>query len=110
MGWDAISSVGNNKAIIAKFKEAEKLTISMAGCADANLCLGSLGCKICGEMLTIATGESVYMYWSESKVKKLNSKANWDFNYNKDEEWAYWSARYFLEVCAKHELSISFSW
>jgi len=111
MGWDAISSVGKNKAIIAKFKEAEKLTIAMAGCADANLWFGGLDCQECGEMLTIATGESVYVEsWSVEKVKQLYKKANWDFQYNKEAAWAYWSARYLLAVCARHELSILFSW
>jgi hypothetical protein len=111
MGWDAISSVGKNKAIIAKFKEAEKLTISMAGFSDASLCLGRLGCKISGEMLEIATGENVYNNsWSAEKVKQLYQTANWDFQYNEEDDWAYWSAWYFLAVCAKNELSISFSW
>jgi len=43
-------------------------------------------------------------------LKKLNQKANWDFKYKKEDAWAYLSARKFLELCAKHNLSIRFSW
>jgi hypothetical protein len=110
MGWDAISSVGKRMCVLSEFKNAEKDVIYKTGHCDGALHIGCLDCKECGEMLEIATGESVYIYWSESKVKKLNSKANWDFQYNKEDAYAYWSARYFLAVCAKNELSISFSW
>ncbi len=111
MGWDAISSAGKRTGILSEFKNVEKDVIYETGNCDGSLHNGCLDCKECGEMLTIATGESVYgESWSSEKVKLLYQTAYWDFQYNNENAWAYWSSRYFLAVCAKHELSISFSW
>jgi hypothetical protein len=127
MGWDAYSKQDgvnprgfdeNRNWIIldpdlrAAFAAATEEVLEKAGGVDGMLERGGLDCSDCGQMLERATGQSVYTYtdWSVAKVRRLNKKANWDFEPESGEEWAYWSARKFLEVCAEHGLSVNFSW
>lgn len=119
MGWDAHSSAEYLHEIRKfknpqheKFIDAYNEVKSIAGCADGYLDMGSLDCSACCKMLQEATGESCYSDegWSAEKVKELNEKADWRLLYGKDNAWAYWSARKFLETCAELNLSISFSW
>lgn len=60
-------------------------------------------------MLQLATKRDcwTYMEWDAEQVLK---KANWDFGYEEKDAWAYWSARKFLETCARLKLTIRFSW
>ena len=123
MGWDAHSSA-DMKSTIRKlyirdpkirklFKEAETFVREKSnGHVDIYLHIGSLDTSTCGKMLERAVGWPVYDEdgWNVDKVKKLNAEANWDFKFKKEDAWAYWSARKFLEVCAQANLSISFSW
>ncbi len=126
MGWDANASVKikrdeNFKLLNANellnpeyaeaFKQASKQARKETGSVDALLRLGGLDCSTCAKMLEKATGESVYVEeWSASKVKTLSKSANWGFKCDDSKAWAYWSARLFLETCAKFNLSIQFSW
>lgn len=63
-------------------------------------------------MIERATGRSVWdeRDWDKEFLIKVNKQANWEFEYQQEEAWAYWSAKKFLETCAKAGLSISFSW
>lgn len=123
MGWDAFSSAEvdwDKKQIVDKnldsqFEEAAKFVIEKTGSVDGYLRLGALDVSTCGHMLQEATGENCWSEtpWSPEFVKKMYREADWDFKIDAkdtDEKAAYWSARKFLEVCAKHDLSIRFSW
>ena len=117
MGWDAYSSVdklkGDTKAKAKKaFIEAHKRVLKKCGEVDFYLHDGALDVSWSGHMLSQATNEPVYVDkpWDIEKVHKLRNKANWNFEYEKEQEWAYWSAREFLNVCAKYNLSITFSY
>ncbi len=120
MGWDAHSSVLvdwkagklKNSKLNTAFKNASNEIVSQCGEVDGLLYLGGLDFKEAGLMLEIATKESVFELngWSSEKVKELNKKANWNFKYDKESRWLYLSAKKFLEVCAEHNLSITFSW
>jgi hypothetical protein len=115
MGWDA-TSMGQANADLEKakraFKRASRLVILQAGSVDGLLCVGSLGCKLCAEMLERATGKSCWAVydWEVQDVKEYAKEADWNFEVKKDERWAYLSAMKFLTLCAKYELSIGFTW
>lgn len=120
MGWDAHSSATYNyenkrfermahqKAFLLAVDEVKTLT----GAVDGSLIRGGLDCSDCCKMLEEATGASCYdeVGWSPERVKQLNESADWRIPFGKDDAWAYWSARKFLEVCAELKLSIKFSW
>jgi hypothetical protein len=112
MGWDAHSSVKKKKEALKDFKEAAEWVKAKCGSVDGFLSGGSLDISNSGNMLAEATRESVYdkYGWEEKKVKGLYESAYWDFHYEEEDATYYWSARKFLEVCAKHNLRIDFSW
>lgn len=120
MGWDAYSSVNylydqrriENAEHDAAFKSAAKEVTQLAGTVDGYLETGGLDCSACCKMLQEATGDDCYDEegWSSERVKQLNERADWRIPYGKDDAWAYWSARKFLELCAQFNLSIRFSW
>lgn len=120
MGWDAFSSVRRNYNSHKLhdfledevFKKASEFVKDKAGEADGLLRFGGLDVGECGDMLTEATGASVYDSngWSQEYVQELAQLANWDFEYDKEDEVHYWSARKFLEACAELNLSMKFSW
>ena len=108
MSWDAIAINGKNHK--DRFKEASELVKEKTGSVDGMLEDGMLDCKLSGEMLFDATGESVYSAtpWSPEKVQELNQKANWNFEYDKKDKWAHKSAQIFLQTCAELGLGIRF--
>lgn len=121
MGWDAHSSVEvdytrqpariKNEDQHLAFTNEAKSIINQAGTVDGNFDFGGLDCSRCARMLEKATGESCYgADWDAAKVKELRKNANWKFYRSKEHKWAYLSAKKFLELCAKFDLSISFSW
>ena len=122
MGWDAFSSAKvKYSALPAKltdpilekaFTNASRYVKRKTGTADGLLRLGGLDVSTCGEMLEAATGQKVWVEhdWPSAVVKWIWKISEWDFEYDKEEEWAYWSAYYFLKTCAKHGLSIRFSY
>lgn len=120
MGWDAHSTAKadwehhklTDPTIDKMFKNAEMYVRRKAGTVDANLRMAGLDCSNCAHMIEKATGRTAWDYkkWPKKLVKEISKNANWDFEYEKDEAWAYWSAKKFLETCAKAGLSISFSW
>lgn len=121
MGWDAHSTpfklTANHKLQIINpkhrrsFKNASNYVKRKEKIVDWLLEYGGLDCSDCAEMLQKATGMDC---WGENlswqRVKSYAKKANWDFCYPKTEAWAYWSARKFLETCAKLNLPIRFIW
>jgi len=118
MGWDAyaVVKIDDKSEIIdpvirKDFKSIDTWVINKCGIADGLLISGGLDVDDCAYMIEKATGGSCWQEsWSKAKVKKLSDKANWNFAYDDDNKWAYWSARRFLTLCAKHNLSIKFSW
>lgn len=119
MGWDAYSSAERTKKFNLKdpllkigFKDATKEIKKAWGTVDAALIYGCLDCYDCANMLEKATGQSCYNPegWDVEKVKKLQLNAYWDFDFSAEDGWAHGSAKKFLELCAKHGLSIKFSW
>lgn len=118
MGWDAYASIerSSEKFIIKNmftrklFKDATKRVQDKTTSADGFLSAGALDCSQCAQMLTKATGVSCYCDWSEEDVQNIAQGADWDFNYNPEEAWAYESAKEFLTLCAKLKLSIHFSY
>ena len=120
MGWDAHSTAKKDwekkklkdPTTDKLFKNAEAYVKRKAGSVDGYLRMAGLDCSSCAEMLERATGRSVWdeRDWNKDFVVKVNEKANWDFEYEQEQAWAYWSAKKFLESCAKAGLSIYFSW
>lgn len=125
MGWDAYSSAfknidwKNEKLTDPKmniiFRDAAESARKKAGSYDVLLRYGGLDVSHCGEMIEQATGEDCWPpeddhEWDGQRVQQIASKANWDFEYSPDQACYYWSARVFLETCAKNNLSIKFYW
>lgn len=118
MGWDAFAKVRRDELTIHDevirndFKSASDEVKQLTGKFDWLLPHAGLDVSTCGEMLSRATNMNHYDMdgWSISKVKRLQERVNWDFDYDKGDEWAYESAKRFLELCAKHDLAIEFSW
>ena len=118
MGWDAFANIERDwdkkivkvSAINKEFKKASKYVQKKTGAVDWLLTMGGLDVSTCGNMLERATNESVYKDWDAELVQKLNKSAYWGFEYDKAESWAYYSAKKFLEICAKFDLSIRFSY
>ncbi len=120
MGWDAASSANidweNDKLedenLDHLFKLAAKYVKEKTGTVDGYLELGGLDVSNCAYMLEKATGKNCWNEkgWSVEEVKQLQESANWNFEYDEEEAWSYWSAKKFLEVCAEASLSISFSY
>ena len=119
MGWDAHTSAEKvwekrrlkDKFQNSAFKKADKFVFKKTGSADAYLRLAGLDCSACAEMLQKATGRDCWGDdWSVDEIESINKNANWDFEYDQDKAWAYWSAKEFLRLCAKFRLSVTFSW
>lgn len=118
MGWDAFTKIerGENKLINDQldiaFKNAASFVKKKTGRVDPELHLGMLDNSCCAHFLYKATGVSVYDQegWSINKVHLIRKKANWNFEFDKEFSWAYWSAKKFLEVCARKNLAIYFSY
>lgn len=121
MGWDAHSSA-ETKEVNGKnrikdpyarklFRDATK-KLEAKGCGvDGYFKHGGLDCSEVGDMLERVTGLSTTgAEWSKATVQLAWKSSKWDFKYTKEESFAYWNAKLFLEVCAEAGLSISFSW
>lgn len=78
---------------------------------DAYLRVGGLNTWECKNMLEKATGFNFMADSIDAKaIKQLNNIADWDFEPGYENEWAYWSAYYFLKSTAKAEMSVVISW
>lgn len=116
MGWDASSDMYNyrkqefvDKVIGLAFVNASKEVVKTAKFVDSGLAFGDLNCKDSRNMLKKAIPE--HNFFEDLKVQDvIEMEENWDFKYSEEESWAYWSARKFIEVCKKHNLSIRFSY
>jgi len=94
------------------FAFAHREVTFKAGRVDGFLINGGLNLESSANMLQQATGMSVYDEdsWNVDQVKELARRANWNFTYSTEDKAGYWSARYFLNTCAKLGLGIGFSW
>jgi len=120
MCWDAFSSAKINYSkneivdtdLRMLFKNAETDVKELSVYVDGLLHRGGLDCSACREMLEAATRENCYEDWDCDKVKSLNESSQWGFidEIKEEDLWAYWSARFFLKICAENGLSISFSY
>lgn len=116
MAWDAFASIDiNEDGTLRKYAElfyhAQQAILNSYGTADNGLEKGGLECSLCRTMLERATGLSCKVeYWDAFTVKVAYNKANWYFHINMHHEWAWASARAFLEVCASCEIGIEFSY
>lgn len=123
MGWDAsadakkIYNKNNNRYQLSNkkqrfaFKEAFEFVKSEAGQVDGFLDMGGLDCSACAKMLEQATGRSCFGDgWKSDEIQQIYEMSNWDFHFDKEKAWAYWSARKFLELCAKFKLAVTFNY
>lgn len=119
MGWDAFAEKPDTTEDyqftaeeLAPFREAAARVKAKATYADGLLEQGGLDVSISGEMLKQATGQSVYdiLPWEPEMVRTIAASANWDFEVDASETQFYWSAREFLDTCAKLGYGIRFSW
>lgn len=114
MGWDAYSSAFYAIAcnsypsfIQEEFIKASKEVVAKAGFVDGGLKNGMLDCSECAYMIEVATGLSC---WDENVWVPSEIKFNWDFKFDKEQEWAYYSAKAFIDTCILLSLTIKFSW
>jgi len=125
MGWDAYAINAIDETIYTElsrhnpkfsrhrqaFLLAAKRVTSVTGSCDADLSGGALDCSNCAYMLQEATNRSCWSEtpWSVDEVQTLSTEANWDFKVRREDLWAYYSAKVFLETCAELKLGIKFS-
>lgn len=126
MGWDAFSSYDRrskskqNLAAKKAFEKADKKVMKLTGTVDAYLQHGGLDCSSCREMLEKAAELSIknlnwcWAYGEKGMppeaVKLMHLFCVWDFKFPKHDDWAYWSAKEFLRICAENNLSIRFDY
>ena len=119
MGWDAFGKMPRtqgslrieSKELRWAFRGAAAYIRQKTGTVDALLRDGGLNVSTSGRMLEQATGESVYARdWTPEDVVHYHKQANWDFEYEASNEWAYESAKKFLAICAVFKIGIEFSW
>ena len=119
MGWDAHTNAKknwdkhqlSNKEQRVAFKEAFEYVKSEAGQVDWYLDMAGLDCSACAEMLEKATGKDCWGDdWKSNDIQSIYENSNWDFEFSKEDAWAYWSAKKFLELCAKFKFTVTFSW
>jgi len=112
MGWDAYATKdGVDIGPVEEFKNAEKKVHELADGADADLRDGGLNTSACAHEIEKALGAFVWDEedWSPEKVKMLQSTAKWEEPMNKDNLWAYYSAKVFIETCVENGFGIRFS-
>jgi hypothetical protein len=111
MGWDAFA-IRTKCHIRTTFKQAEIDVRSKADSVDFGLHKGWLDCSACAKALEEATGESCWDEdgWSAAKVRRLATTATWPDEVADENKWAVYSAKAFLEACAKIGTGIRFSW
>lgn len=125
MGWDAYSVNGIGESICLgiskkdpKFNKHKKefAIVSrqvnlVANGVDALLADGALDCTDCARMIEKACDVTCWTEtpWTANYVQMLFLKSNWDFEFDEKKSWAYYSAKAFLETCAKLRLGITFS-
>jgi hypothetical protein len=114
MGWDcfAFGPKGGkitDPKIKAAFNSAGSEVCKKAEYCDIHVGRGyvALDCSDTGQMINRA-GVDAWNAGHKFRVQAL--KFNWDFEFTKEEAPYYWSARLFMEVCAKYDLTIQFSW
>ncbi len=119
MGWDAHTNAKinwnkrqlSNKEQRIAFKEAFDFVKLEAGQVDGYLDMAGLDCSACAKMLEKATGRDCWGNdWKSNEIQSILEKSNFYFEFSKEDAWAYWSAKKFIELCAKFKLTVTFSW
>lgn len=115
MGWNAFiifdDITSDKKELIINDFNKSSIEIKNTGnYVDGYLHIGGLDCKESGSILEQATRMSVYVVnWKKEMVKKIFDDSDWCFN-NKVDNGLLLSAMKFLELAAKYNLGIKFSW
>lgn len=102
-----------DKMLDEKFRKANEFVLNYSR-SDDGLRLGYLENSNSLNMLEKALGVTTTQMagigkWNAQQVKFMWAKADWDFEYDDDLVWAYWSARVFLQACSEAGLSIVFN-
>jgi hypothetical protein len=86
-----------------RFEAAETRVKELADVADMFLGMGQLRTDTTRDMLGRAVRLDLNRIdsWHPGYVRALSKHTSWDFEVPVNELWAYWSARLFLETCAK---------
>lgn len=97
-----------DKVFLSQAQEVQK----MCGDVDGWFRLGGLDCSDCARMLEKATGKGCWSEegWSAEQVKDLQREADWSFEFDERDRWAYLSAKHFLDTCAELGLGVMFTW
>lgn len=114
MGWDCFAygpkggKITDSK-IKSDFKSAAKKVCKKAEYHDIHVGNGFVALDVSdtGQMINRA-GVDAWNAGYKFRVRQL--KFNLDFEFQKEEAPYYWSAKLFMEVCEKHDLTIQFSW
>lgn len=112
MGWDCYAVPEPKEDALAAWKKAALRVQAEAGSVDGDLSRGGLNVSTCGMMLENATRQGVYDPddWTPEKVQRLATEADWDFEVNTRDKWAYLSALEFLNTCSREGLGVRFSY
>ena len=118
MGWDANANLKEEdpkyKEILEDFVQAAFYVVRYCKCVDGLLKEGSLGLNSCAQVIQEITGHNPYEEkgWPPEKVREVL----FDFDpmrykeYPKGERESFWSTYWFLVVCSKHNLGVTFSY
>ena len=119
MGFDADAFVPDGRSITsdpglsAAFTAAAEWVVGTSGQVDGFLHIGSLDCGLAIGYLSRGLGRACgpdVGIWLPDEVRALAADAHWPdpVAIPADEQWAYWSARRFVETCLEQELGIWF--
>lgn len=117
MGWDMfVRDELLTPKVIADFQEASGRVIELAGSVDGLLSSGALDCSACARQMERMSAKSAWCDWAPEDFKEAVLAAV-DVEPPECAEppeennlWAYWSAREFIRVCAKHGLAAEASY
>jgi len=122
MGWDAIAMTphdDNFNIKDLKIRGTFMCAVSLVrdgsgGSYDGGLPSGSLDCSTSEKMIQRALEhtnlDTRASSWSSDEVYRAFKEANWIFDYDPEDKWAYLSAKEFLRICAYYKLPIKFVW
>jgi hypothetical protein len=112
MGWDAYAS--RSKGHVSEFKAAAERVKKLTGSVDWLLEKGGLDCSDCAIELQKATGRNCWddNGWTPFTVNELANNSYWPSieDIPIERRWAVFSAKEFLETCAKIGSGIYFSY
>lgn len=119
MGWDAYSSAygktdrDSKNALIAFRKASNKIIEEHDSYVDNLLAIGGLDLSGCRNLIQNITTLGCYNDVKASKLIKEYNKIDWTFIDDLEDEQALlyaYSVKYFLKVCIRYGLSLTFSY